>query len=697
MNAYTDVFGGGTQYPSDVSYLALALLEDTTLEWPLEASTGDDIVARVLDVTPDDAALSITMPPADETAPGQLVLFINRGPDSYFVKDNDGGAIITVADGESWTVLLTDTSDAAGTWYSYQSGSVTSQAQAASLAGFGLTATGSTLSQEQDVTTFNAGYTAGAADRAKAYVWTGGLGTLTLTAAGTLGNGWFLSIRNEGAGNLTVDCSGADTINGEGTLTLRPADSCTINCDGASFYTVGLGQDPVFAFDFTSIDLTGAGATYTLSGAELNRIAYDFIGVLGNDVKVVVPATTQQYWVANDTTGGSFAVTLATAAQASPLNVARGARGIYYCQGSEVVNADTASIATPISVADGGTGATTASGARINLGGTATGIAVFTAASQAAGQSALGATATGASLFTAANVAAALAVLTPLTAKGDLFTFAAASTRLAVGTNGQVLSADSGETTGLKWVTGAVGSVTSVNASGGATGLTFSGGPITASGTLTLAGTLAVANGGTGITAFGTGVATALGQNVSGAGSLALTTSPSFVTPTLGVASATSLNRVTFTAPATGATLTLTDGKTLSVSNTLTFAGTDATTMTFPPASASVGYLNIPQNSKSAAYTTVATDSGKHIYHPASDANARTFTIDSNANVPYAIGTAITFVNLSANNVTIAITSDTMYLAGLGTTGSRTLAQYGMATALKIDSTTWLISGNGLT
>jgi hypothetical protein len=61
------------------------------------------------------------------------------------------------------------------------------------------------------------------------------------------------------------------------------------------------------------------------------------------------------------------------------------------------------------------------------------------------------------------------------------------------------------------------------------------------------------------------------------------------------------------------------------------------------------------------------------------------------------VGTALTFVN-AANTLTIAITSDTMYLSGdTGTTGSRTLGSYGMATALKIASTTWIISGSNLT
>ena len=111
----------------------------------------------------------------------------------------------------------------------------------------------------------------------------------------------------------------------------------------------------------------------------------------------------------------------------------------------------------------------------------------------------------------------------------------------------------------------------------------------------------------------------------------------------------------------------------------------------------SVGYLNIPQNSQSAAYTLVAADAGKHIFHPSTDANARTFTIPANASVAYPIGTAISFVNMTSQVVSIAITTDTMYLAGTGTTGTRSLAQYGTATALKMTSTTWIISGAGLT
>jgi len=131
----------------------------------------------------------------------------------------------------------------------------------------------------------------------------------------------------------------------------------------------------------------------------------------------------------------------------------------------------------------------------------------------------------------------------------------------------------------------------------------------------------------------------------------------------------------------------------------LTFSGpTAARTYTFPDADMSVGYLNVPQNSQSAAYTAVLADAGKHLLHPSADTTARTFTIPANSSVAYPIGTALTFVNqASAGTMTIAINSDTMRLAGAGTTGSRTLAANGIATALKLTSTEWIISGTNLT
>jgi hypothetical protein len=147
----------------------------------------------------------------------------------------------------------------------------------------------------------------------------------------------------------------------------------------------------------------------------------------------------------------------------------------------------------------------------------------------------------------------------------------------------------------------------------------------------------------------------------TGSGSLAFATSPTLVTPVLGTPSSGNLG-------------------------SCTVDGTDA-----------VGFRNVPQNSKSADYTLVLADAGKHIFHPSTDASTRTFTIPANGAVAYAIGTAVTFINMTSQVVTIAITTDTMYLSDAGTTGSRSLAQYGSATAIKITATNWVISGSGLT
>ena len=168
--------------------------------------------------------------------------------------------------------------------------------------------------------------------------------------------------------------------------------------------------------------------------------------------------------------------------------------------------------------------------------------------------------------------------LSPITSTGDLIigNGTNSATRLAIGSNGYVLTSNG---TTASWAT----LPTNVSSfSAGTTGFT----PNTATtGAVTLSGTLNIANGGTGITSFGTGVQTALGQNVTGSGGIVLATSPTLVTPTLGVASATSINKVTITAPATGSTLTLADGSTLATSGafSLTLTTTAATNVTLPP------------------------------------------------------------------------------------------------------------------
>ena len=105
----------------------------------------------------------------------------------------------------------------------------------------------------------------------------------------------------------------------------------------------------------------------------------------------------------------------------------------------------------------------------------------------------------------------------------------------------------------------------------------------------------------------------------------------------------------------------------------------------------------IPQRISNADTTLTLADIGCHIYRAVGETTARTWTIPANSSVAFPIGSVVSFINDgTSGNVTIAITTDTLVLSGAGTTGSRTLAVYGQATATKVTATRWYIIGTGL-
>jgi hypothetical protein len=385
--SYTDVFGGANIYPSEINYSALTVTADVVLSWPEETSAATYFATRIMDLSSSVDGWVVRMPDGSKAGTGATVLFNNVGSASIIVSKSTGVQIVSLAAGEQWQVYLTDNTTAAGTWRALQYGAAVSNANASALAGTGIVAVGTQLSQSVPVTTFNSDYAAAATDRAKMFVWTGAAGNFTIAAASVLGDNWFTYLRNSGTGAVTVAPDGSPIIDGAATLLVEPGESAIIATDGSNFYTIGYGQSATFAFDYTVIDVAGTGS-YTLAGTELNRIAYNFTGILTGSRNVIVPNTVQQYWISNVTTG-AFDFTVKTLA-GTGITLASGQRAIFYCDGTDVVDADSSTVSTPIAVAQGGTGSTTASGARINLGGTSVGIALFTAADVTAAWTALG-------------------------------------------------------------------------------------------------------------------------------------------------------------------------------------------------------------------------------------------------------------------------------------------------------------------
>lgn len=103
---------------------------------------------------------------------------------------------------------------------------------------------------------------------------------------------------------------------------------------------------------------------------------------------------------------------------------------------------------------------------------------------------------------------------------------------------------------------------------------------------------------------------------------------------------------------------------------------------------------NIRQNIQNGNYTLVLSDAEKHIYSQTT--GGFTWTIPANASVAFPIGTCVTFINLTGANISIAITTDTMYWSPSLATGTRTLAYGGVATAIKFNNVGWIITGSGL-
>lgn len=335
--SFTNVFGGSTLQSADVAYRAVSLTANVSLVWPPLSTSATDFVARIMDVTPSAGSKTITMPPANQVSQGFDVIYANPSAFTYTVLDNAGNTLAAITANQYVYLYLTDNSTTAGVWKSFVYGVGTGASNAATLAGYGLTAISTTLNAMHTITTKAVNYTIATTDRASLLVWTAGAGTFTLPLAANALQGFFVEIRNAGTGSLTIAAGGSDTTDGSATVVLQPSESLIQHSDGVSaWYSVGRGR--ATQFNFSQLTKAVTGGTATLSTTESANVVQIYTGILATNQIIVEPGIVQVYYVQNQT-NGAYSLTFQTPTPGSTVTVPTGQNAILVSDGTNIVNA----------------------------------------------------------------------------------------------------------------------------------------------------------------------------------------------------------------------------------------------------------------------------------------------------------------------------------------------------------------------
>ena len=350
MTSYTNTFTGAPIQVTPTSFRAFSIGSDTTLSWPQSNDDNSNVTADTMEVTAVSSSLSLIMPPADQVSNGKACLIRNVGSNTFIAKDSSGGTIQSISPGQVFWVYVKENSTAAGTWSSFQFGTGTSSANAADLDGNGLTAIGSLLNVAFPVNSFNSNFTLSTNYRATIANWTGGAGTFSFSASATLGNNWFIILKNSGSGALVLDPNGGELIDGVATVTLNAGESCIVVCTGTAL--LSFCKNSVSAITFTRLVKSVAGSSnVTLTSAEAGYDIQEYTGLLTGNISVIVPTAASRWWVYNNTTG-AFSLTVKTAA-GTGIVVQQGTRQILHCDGTNVVKSVDSGSGTVTNIATG--------------------------------------------------------------------------------------------------------------------------------------------------------------------------------------------------------------------------------------------------------------------------------------------------------------------------------------------------------
>ena len=338
MTSYVNPYTGQTISPSQVGYESLTISADTELQWPVNGNTTS-VVANIIDVTATAGSLKLVLPPANEVSTGQSVLIRNSGSFAFTVTDTGLNTVVSIASGIAEYIYLTNNTTINGVWETVTFGAGVSSANAAALAGYGLTAISTTLNTSTPVTLVYSDYTFLPSDRSSIYVWESGAGTLTLPSSTVVGASWFVIVKNDGTGILNIATNGSDTIDGNVSAQLQIGESFVLCSSGSNYYSYAYGRSATFFF--TQLTKNVTGGTVTLSSAEAANIIQEYQGTLTSNCIVILPPTVQLYSLQNNTTG-AFTLTFKTGSVgATTVVLPQGQTIIAICDGTNVYNAQT--------------------------------------------------------------------------------------------------------------------------------------------------------------------------------------------------------------------------------------------------------------------------------------------------------------------------------------------------------------------
>lgn len=344
MPTFTSPFTGNVIQPTDVSYEAITLNGTTQLYWPQYVNDGQQVAARIIDVNATSSGSILTLPNAQQGSDGADILIRNVGSYVFAVQNYEEVNSFYVDTGTAAYTYLTDNTTTGGVWGNITFGAGVAYADAATLAGNSTAAILGRLETAFVTSSYIVAPTITDNSRGHCLVWTSGTGTWTLPAVSSLTEGWFILVRNNGTGALTIETSAINsTIDGQSTITLPLGDSCFIcvnrDITKQDFFTVGRARPNSLTFSSATYDVdTVVGSSLSL--ITNTPIIQRFTALSGSrttSLLVELPAVTQVYYFLNDTAQPSYNIEFQVQGSSQvPYSLAEGRQAIVLSDGNNI-------------------------------------------------------------------------------------------------------------------------------------------------------------------------------------------------------------------------------------------------------------------------------------------------------------------------------------------------------------------------